>query len=59
MRTSQQNKDNILPRSVNVISVIEIVTAVGEGTEDAPNRLLTTYWSMDGKFLAYMDPITE
>ena len=40
---------------VEVIQVIKTKTAVGNGTEQAPNRYEIKYWSMDGQLLAVSD----
>lgn len=45
--------------SAKVIQVIQTVTAKGNGTEQNPNRLVTEYWSLDGKRLAVNDPLYE
>lgn len=43
-------------KSARVIQVIEVRTKVGSGTEKDPNRIVTEYWSLDGKLLAVNDP---
>ncbi len=42
--------------SARVIKVIEVITRAGKGTQEDPNRLVTQYWSLDGKLLATVDP---
>lgn len=37
------------------ITVIETVTAVGQGTEDNPARYLKQYWDSKGNLLAETD----
>lgn len=52
----------IYPRGVDsakLISVIETKSARGSGTEDQPSRIVTEYWSLDGKKLAERDPYLE
>lgn len=39
-------------RSVRILQVIAIEVCVGEGTDKNPNRLITEYWTMDGKKMA-------
>ena len=39
-------------RSVKALQVIAVDVCVGEGTVESPNRIITEYWSMDGKKLA-------
>ena len=41
--------------SAQVIQVIETRANRGLGTEKDPVRVVTQYWSLDGKFLAEMD----
>lgn len=43
-------------RSAQVIQVIRTESKAGAGTEDDPNRIVTQYWSTDGKLLAVHDP---
>ena len=56
-RVDQQNKAvrSIGANSARVIKVIEVVMRAGKGTEEDPNRLVTQYWSLDGKLLATVD----
>lgn len=54
-----EKKGTARPRgtdSAKVIQVIESTTLIGAGTEDDPCRLITQYWSLDGKKLAERDP---
>lgn len=43
------------PKSVRVISVIEVKANRGLGIKDDPVREITQYWDMDGNFLAERD----
>lgn len=43
------------PKSVRVISVIEVKTNRGLGIEKDPVRVVTQYWDMKGNFLAERD----
>ena len=43
------------PKSVRVISVIEVKANRGLGIEKDPVREITQYWDMDGNFLAERD----
>jgi len=40
-----------------VVSVIEVMTYRGIGSDDDPRREIIEYWSPDGKLLAVNDPI--
>ena len=54
--------ENLYPRgvdSVRVITVIETKSARGSGSEEQPARIVTEYWSMDGKKLAESDPCSD
>ena len=42
--------------SARVIQVIETKSARGSGEPEQPSRIVTEYWSMDGKKLAESDP---
>lgn len=42
--------------SAKVIQVIEIKSARGSGKPEQPVRIVTEYWSLDGKALAENDP---
>ena len=42
--------------SARVIQVIETKSARGAGTTEQPARIVTEYWSLDGKKLAEHDP---
>lgn len=46
-------------RSVEEITVIEVVSVIGEGTEEDPARYLNQYWRKDGKLLAEYDTINS
>ena len=43
--------------SAKVIQVIETKTARGSGEPEQPVRIVTEYWSTEGKKLAEYDPI--
>lgn len=43
-------------RSARIVHVIAVETVVGKGTERDPNRIITEYWSTEGKLLAVSDP---
>ena len=43
-------------RSARMVNVIELRVCVGKGTEENPNRVVTEYWSKDGKLLVVSDP---
>ena len=45
-----------LPDEVEVIQVIRVKSLVGMGTYEDIGRIATSYWSLDGKFLAMFDP---
>lgn len=54
--------DILYPRGVDsarVIQVIEIKSARGSGATEQPVRIVTEYWSLDGKKLAEHDPLTS
>jgi hypothetical protein len=55
--------NNVLyPRGVDsarVILVVETKCARGSGQQEQPSRIITEYWSIDGKKLAENDPIFE
>lgn len=43
-------------KSARIVHVIAVETVVGKGTERDPNRIITEYWSTEGKLLAVSDP---
>lgn len=45
--------------SARVIQVIETKSARGSGKAEQPVRIVTEYWSLDGKKLAENDPYFE
>lgn len=47
------------PRTVRRIEVIEVMAARGRGIEEDPVRVVTQYWSLDGKLLGEYDPTEE
>lgn len=50
---------NIRVVSSKVIQVIETKSAVGNGTEDSPTRIVTEYFDFNGERLAEYDPISK
>lgn len=44
--------------SAKVIQVIVTEAIEGRGTEDDPVRNVLQYWSLDGKLLAKVDPVS-
>ena len=50
------------PLSMDNVRVIEVIettlTRRGEGTPDNTLRVITQYWSLDGRLLAESDPVT-
>ena len=42
-------------RSARLVEVIEVHAAKGDGTDKDPMRIITEYWSKDGKLLAVND----
>lgn len=51
----EEKKSTARPRgtdSAKVMSVIKTQALVGTGTESDPCRIVTQYWSLDGKLLA-------
>jgi len=42
--------------SARIIKVIETVATRGSGREGDPERMVTQYWTLKGKFLAEDDP---
>lgn len=50
----------VYPRGVDsarAIQVIETKSARGSGEPGQPSRIVTEYWTMDGKKLAEIDPV--
>ncbi len=47
------------PESVKLIPVIETKCTRGAGTSANPIRLVTQYWSLDGKLLAENDSFMQ
>lgn len=55
-------KDILYPRGVDsarVIQVVETKSARGSGAPEQPCRIVTEYWSLDGKKLAERDAMCE
>ena len=44
---------------VRIISVIEVKSLIGEGTEDDPCRYLWSYFDRDGEVVALRDSAAE
>lgn len=44
-----------LPRSVEEIKLIKVVTTIGNGTEDEPYREVEVLYEKDGRLLAVLD----
>ena len=44
-----------LPRSVEEIKLIKVVTTIGNGTEDDPYREVEALYENDGRLLAVLD----
>lgn len=52
----EEKKSTARPRgtdSAEVVSVVKTQALIGAGTEDDPCRIVTQYWSLDGKLLAF------
>lgn len=43
--------------SAKVISVIKTTSTRGKGTSADPGRIVTQYWTFDGKLLFELDPL--
>lgn len=43
-------------RSAKIVEVIEVKVSKGKGTDKDLMRIITEYWSKDGKLLAVNDP---
>ena len=43
-------------KSALLMEVIAVQTCIGDGTEQNPNRIITEYWSKDGKLIAVNHP---
>lgn len=51
----------IYPRGVDsakIILAIETKSVIGNGTKCQPSRIVTEYWTLEGKKLAENDPIS-
>lgn len=46
-------------RNVKVIKVIEVVSVIGNGTEESMTRYLNEYYSLDGHQLASHDTLDD
>ncbi len=47
------------PDSVQVIEVIQVEALRGAGVEGDVGRIVTQYWSKDGRLLAERDPFAD
>lgn len=45
--------------SAKVIQVIQITSVYGDGTKTQPSRIVTEFWSLDGKKLAESDSLVD
>lgn len=55
-------KNILYPRgcdSAKVIQVIRTTSARGDATKNQPSRIVTEFWSLDGKKLAESDPLVD
>ena len=43
-------------RQVQLVEIIQVQACVGKGTEADPKRIITEYWSKNGRLLAVNDP---
>ena len=50
-------------KNINTARIVEVIettlTRRGNGEEDDPIRIITQYWSRDGKLLAEFDSLQE
>lgn len=46
-------------RNVKVIKVIEVVSVIGNGTEESMTRYMNEYYSLDGRILASHDTLHD
>ena len=46
-------------KSAKIIEVIEVMRCKGQGTDQDPGRIVTEYWSKEGKLLAVNDPYPD
>lgn len=54
-----QSKNPNVVRKVKILSVIEIMATIGDGTHDNPRRVVVQYWDFKGNLLAINDPIND
>lgn len=54
-----QSKNPNAVRKVKILSVIEIMATIGDGTHDNPRRVVVQYWDFKGNLLAINDPIND
>ena len=47
------------PRKVEIVEVIHVLAARGNGTEENPVRLIDQYWSKGGVLLAEKDDMED
>lgn len=44
-------------QSAELMEVIRVKTSVGKGTDEDPCRIISEFWSKEGKLLATNDPM--
>lgn len=54
-----QSKNPNVVRKVKILSVIEIMATIGNGTHDNPRRVVVQYWDFKGNLLAINDPVND
>lgn len=54
-----QSKNSNVVRKVKILSVIEIMATIGDGTHDNPRRVVVQYWDFKGNLLAINDPVND
>lgn len=54
-----QSKNPNVVRKVKILSVIEIMATIGDGTHDNPRRVVVQYWDFKGNLLAINDPVND
>lgn len=47
------------PTSVRAVTVIEVVSVIGRGSDDDPCRKAVQYWSFEGGMLAERDTLLD
>lgn len=54
-----RNFSESMVRNVKVIKVIEVVSVIGNGTEESMTRYLNEYYSLNGQLLASHDTLED